>query len=331
MHPEDKYTFNGPIFIVGRPRSGTKLLRSLLNGHSRISIPFWESNFIPRYINKHHEFGNIETFKNFVKFFKFFEKIEFFRKINNHPEYAGIVECNQWYSEIKDYSYSGAISAFFKMYAKRENKSIWGDKSPGYMLYSKELKKLFPESKFIHIIRDVRDHCLSIMNAWNWNPYRAAQYWNDSIKKCRKDARSFLKNDYYEIKYENLIENPDVELVKLCKFLNINYENKMQQMDKPTENLGDAKGAKIILSQNKTKWHHKMSDNMVRKIETISFEMLIGLNYEIFYAKKGKRLTRKEMMITRAQDTLNRFKFDCKYQGGFLKAVEYRFMKKRYG
>ena len=49
--------FRGPVFVVGRPRSGTKLLRALLNGHSAISIPFWESNFIPKSVAKAKEFG----------------------------------------------------------------------------------------------------------------------------------------------------------------------------------------------------------------------------------------------------------------------------------
>ena len=331
MQYQNKYNFEGPIFIVGRPRSGTKLLRSLLNGHSQISIPFWESNFIPRYVNKLREFGSIEEFENFIKFVKFFEKIEFFKKIANHPQYHGLMDCNTWYSSIKEYSYSGAISAFYRMYAKREKKSIWGDKTPGYMLHCKELKKLFPGSKFIHIIRDVRDYCLSIMNAWNWNPYRAAQYWNDSIGKCRLDARSFLMGDYYEIKFEDLLVNPDYEMGKLCNFLGICYESKMLHLDRPSENLGDAKGAKAILSQNKNKWRFKMPDKMIKKIETICFEMLEELNYEIIYAQKAKKLTSKEMMLARVQDALHRFQFDCQQQKGFIKAVQYRYMKKRYG
>ncbi len=326
-----KNTFTGPIFIVGRPRSGTKLLMSLLNGHSQISIPYLESNFIPKYINKFHEFGNIENYSNFVNLCEFLKKIKFFIKINNHPKYSGILDCNQWYLEVKDYNYSGVISAFFKMYAKRGNKSIWGDKSPGYMFYMKELKKLFPESKFIYIIRDVRDNCLSIANTWNWSPYRAAQLCNDCIKKCRIDSQSYLNNDYFEIKFENLLENPEVELKKLCNFLNVSFEKSMMTLKGRTEEFGDAKYVIGIMAGNKNKWKTKMPEDMIRKIETISYEMLKALNYDVVFANSSQRLAYWKIIFYRYKDALNRLKFDYQHQGGFLKTIKYRYMKKRFG
>jgi Sulfotransferase family len=320
-----------PVFIVGRPRSGTKLLRSILNNHSEISIPFWESNFIPKYIEKADAFGDLSNYDNFREFYNFFIKIEFFNKITEKTKYKELGYMRQWYEAIENYTYAGSLSAFFKMYAQKNNKPRWGDKSPGYMLHIGELRRLFPDSKFVHIIRDVRDHCLSIMNVWNWNPYRAAQYWIDWIEKCKTDAQSYLANDYYEIKFENLITDSETEIKNLCSFLSIKYEKSMMILNRPTEEFGDAKNTKSIISDNRDKWRTKMPERMIRKIETISFNMLDELNYDIWYAKKGKRLSVMESKLARVEDTLHRFKFDCEYQGGIVKALKYKYMKKRYG
>ena len=99
----------------------------------------------------------------------------------------------------------------------------------------------------------------------------------------------------------------------------------------PTENLGDAKNDKKIMKDNKDKWRTKMSDKMIKKIEGISYEMLRELNYDILYAEGNEKLTSMEMKMSRLQDSTNRFIFDCKSQGGFLKAVQYQYMKRRYG
>ena len=73
--------FKGPIFIVGRPRSGTKLLRTILSQHSKISIPFWESSFITHLADPVSKFGDLSVPENFNSFFQFISKVEFFKMI----------------------------------------------------------------------------------------------------------------------------------------------------------------------------------------------------------------------------------------------------------
>ncbi len=143
----------------------------------------------------------------------------------------------------------------------------------------KLLKELFPKALFIHIVRDVRDHCLSNMKAWNKNPFRSAQMWTDAIRKCRSDAFNYLKEDYYELNYESLIENPPSILKSVCDFIGVKYESNMAVLHKPSENLGDAKSTTSIMRNNKGKWQLEMETNMVREIEKISFSMMKERGY----------------------------------------------------
>src|ERR671914_1911759 len=61
-------------------------------------------------------------------------------------------------------SYPSFVSAIFDLYGQRKGKSLVGDKTPSYVLNLPTLHALWPETKFVHIIRDGRDVCLSMLN-----------------------------------------------------------------------------------------------------------------------------------------------------------------------
>ena len=323
--------FVGPLFLVGRPRSGTKLLRALLNRHPEISIPFWESNFIPNLSSKAESFGNLKNRRNFHRFFRFFSQIEFFRMIGKEHRYAHIVNEEFWYDAVNDFSYAGVIGTFYTMYAQCDGKTIWGDKSPHYMRSVKYLDEQFPDSKFVHIIRDVRDHCLSNMVSWKKSPYRSAQLWVDSITECRSEAMIYLNNRYLEVKYEVLLDDPEGELTKICDFLDIQYVPDMRSLSEPVERHGDTKGQKEILKSNKGKWQKVMPKTMIKEIEAISYDLLNELGYPVLYATRRRQLNRFHLGILRIFDAWNRFLCDCSYQGGWTNAIVYQYRKRTRG
>ena len=61
--------FNGPVFIVGMPRSGTKLFRELLNNHSKLAFPPNESEILPYWSKNWHVYGDLTKFENFKRFY----------------------------------------------------------------------------------------------------------------------------------------------------------------------------------------------------------------------------------------------------------------------
>ncbi len=308
-------SFTGPIFIVGMPRSGTKLLRSLLNNHSAIGITVNESGYLPYFYHNFANYEPIQVRENFSRFFHDFSETTFFQRLtDNNP----FIDEERWYAEIKTWSYAGVIEAFYRYYAKSENKKIWGDKTPSYMLEMPLLKSLFPTAKFIHIIRDVRDYSLSINKAWNKNILRASQRWNDAINRSRKDAQSLPQSDYMEVRFEELVSSPQVVLPKICDYLGIAIEQNLAHLDKPSENLGDAKGSAEIVKDNYGKWKGKMKEAQITKIERICHPLLSQLGYPTADYKDSLRLGKTEMRWYKILDGLNFLLFEIKtnkYQG----------------
>lgn len=316
-----KRKFNGPIFIVGMPRSGTKLLREILNNHSLIAISENESHCIPYFYNKFNKIENFKDKKNFKLLYQYFSETFFFQRLTQKINF---INEESWYDSITDFTYSGVIEAFYQSYTQKKNKKIWGDKTPSYLLHMPLLKSLFPEAKFIHIIRDVRDYCLSIHKAWNKNIFRAAQRWNDSIVKCRKNSKILDDTAYLEVKYENIIDDPEKNIISICKFLNIPYESNMVSLSRVVENMGDAKNYIGILKKNYGKWENEIKSNKIRKIEKICGSLLKELNYSVSFNGRTKKLSKIEMAVYQIMDIFNVLKTEFKFEniGQFVENIK---------
>lgn len=213
------------FFIVGRPRSGTTLLRMLFDANPLVCIPP-ECQFI---INLYPKYGKAK-FRDKKQINKFFDDLqnEWLFKTWNIDKNKLITELQNQrgkisYNEICKIVYLNYQSIF----SKKETKFL-GDKNPGYTIYTKKLTNIFPNSKFIHIVRDYRDHFVSIKNVDLELPNisLAVYKWRLYVKQFRKMMKKHPDN-YIEIKYEDLVSNPEKEMKKLCSFTGIPFFSEM--------------------------------------------------------------------------------------------------------
>ena len=277
------------------PRSGTKLLRALLSQHSKISIPQYETEFLPFMVKKLHHFGDLSQIENFHKFYRYITKLPYFRFVS---ETGQIIREIDWYNSCENFQANSIFESLIKHDIQQDNglPTIWGDKSPSYIQYLPLLKKLFPHARFVHIIRDVRDYCLSINKTWGKNMYRAAQRWFNDIQTVRNDSCAFSK-DYMEIRYEDLLEQPETILSDICRFLDIEFEHSMTHISYAVEKVGDAKGIDKILTTNKNKYISKLDSKTCCKIESLTSSLLDSLGYPIHYSGIPLRSIGKYWML----------------------------------
>lgn len=201
-----------PFFIVGSARSGTTFLRLSLNAHPEVAVPP-ESRFITEL---HH--GSEEVVVD-----------DFLRRLAAHKRFAAwelsIDAVRAELHGLERTRYATAIDATYRAYTRRQGKSRWGDKTPRYVERIPEIAGLFPEARFIHLIRDGRDVALSYADVdfGPKNVARAAKLWGDRVRAGLRDGRP-LGPRYLEVHYTDLTEDNEGSLLDICRFLEIDFD-----------------------------------------------------------------------------------------------------------
>jgi hypothetical protein len=262
----------------------------MLDSHPKIAIPP-ETHFIIPLL----EIKNIK-------------KEEFIEIITNSPTWGDFNLKNEEFkfliNQLPIFDLPNGLKAFYSLYANKNGKDICGDKTPTYILKMHSIANLFPDARFIHIIRDGRDVALSYKNLW-FGPGRdikdAAQFWMERIQTGRNQAIDIKY--YHEVRYEDLVLDPVGELTRISDFLDITFCNTM--LDYPTrasERLNEFKdrfnkdGTIRIKKEDRvslfnlvnhspdpsriSRYKNEMTDRMQYEFELIAGPLLSELGYE---------------------------------------------------
>jgi hypothetical protein len=183
-----------PIFIVGCQRSGTTLMRLILDAHPAISIGP-ESRFLDDLAKVTGEdWWRLEPYG--------------FPKSYFHAAFAQM------------------FSDFHVGYAQRRGKQRWGDKSPRYTMHIPFLNDLFPACQVIHVIRDGRDVVTSHRERWGYaSAYKATAKWQRYIEAARAAGKELGPGRFAEVRYEALVAEPEPELRRLLAFLGEDWDD----------------------------------------------------------------------------------------------------------
>jgi len=196
-------------FIVGVGRSGTTLLRLMLDAHPDLAIPS-ETLFLQKLAGQ--TVGSKAQFLEIVTGFE------------TWPNLA--MDANELARAIDEpFSLADAVRSFFRLYARKHGKPRWGDKTPYYRVYMREIAALLPEAHFLHVIRDGRDSALSYRGLW-FGPGDGiedqARFWMEAIRDAREQAAELAH--YSEIRYEALVAEPEAALRAICAGLGLRYD-----------------------------------------------------------------------------------------------------------
>jgi hypothetical protein len=218
MEKEHKIPF---FFILGRPRTGTTLLRSLFDAHPNVQIP-WECQFVlnlyPKYGKLEH--WNLETLEHFYT--DLIEQWQFSAWNIDHDKLKAVLKACEGvnsYGSVCQVVYLKHISFYPK-----ETIRLIGDKNHGYTIYTQRLKRLYPDAKFVYILRDYRDNYESVSKVdFELHIVSLVVYkWKYFYKKALASSKNF-PGSFYFIRYEDLVREPEKEFEKLCIFLGIPY------------------------------------------------------------------------------------------------------------
>ena len=221
-----------PFFIVGVGRSGTTMLRLMLTSHPSIAVPY-ESHFLTRYYEKLDSYGALEQRENLETLLRDILSEELLLSWDHEFDFDELI------SEIAEPVTLGSVfNAVYLNYARAKNKVRWGDKSD-YLDRMHIVYDIFPDAKFIHIVRDGRDVVNSVLKL-PWGPkdiLAGAEWWSDHVKMAQIVGRVLGKSRYLVVKYEDLVANPESELTRVCEFLGEEFSADMLNYHKTAKEL----------------------------------------------------------------------------------------------
>lgn len=276
-----------PILIIGAPGSGTTLLYQTLCSHR--DLAYITPNMLRAGILRHGRFLGDRRKALFI-----LQNLIHRDYTSNLPQGDAL-----WIKYFGDYNYmtendySEEMAGYFKKKVLQVQ-NLWGrprlvDKTLLNCFRVRLLNLIFPDVKFIHIIRDGRAVAFSILNkieiAGDPNPlfhvgfkdilgdkyqsqrselYNYGLVWTEFVRRGR-EASAFAQGRYYEVRYENLITEPHKELRKIVDFCELNWYSEFEE--------------KIPLTQNmNAKWKEKASKKQRTDLEESTFDLRRTLN-----------------------------------------------------
>jgi len=206
-----------PVFVVGGQRSGTTMLRLMLNSHPHIAIPF-ESDFIPQFYRRLADYGDLGAKENVARLLDDIVEQPFVKRGKLVRDKAEILAHHPQ-------SYPELIRAIYRVYAESEGKRRWGDKDPDYVTELDVLWKLFPGCRIVHLVRDGRDVAISLREL-DWgskNLLKLARDWIWQVTLGHKMGAMLAPEYYMETRYEDLVLEPEQTLRRICAFIGEQY------------------------------------------------------------------------------------------------------------
>ena len=282
-----------PIFIVGMPRSGTTLLRTLLSAHPAIAIPP-ETHFLNHWMLR-YQAADLTRPAIFNRFWDEFCKSDFMVRSGLDPDTAkGRIQ------SAGDINFKGIFTTLLLMYAEAKGKRRCAEKTPAHYQYMHVLLDWFPHGRLIFVQRDPRGVVASLLKV-PWAPdfaYVSARNWTRScsiLEQCASDQRVLC------LRYESLVEQTEHELKRVCEFVgeeftsamlertgsdindNIDVNDKMDESDKiinmwSKEHLRSA--FRPVDSESVEKWRVTLSGYQIAVIEHIARKKMTGYGYQ---------------------------------------------------
>ncbi len=268
-----------PLFVLGVSRSGTTLLRVVLDRSPGIAIPD-ESFFIPLLARRHP--GSVDPDR-------------FLDDLSRLPALAAWgLSLDDIAAPLRPGMHAGeAIAAIFETYAAKEGKPRWGDKTPMYMRHLPLLEELFPEAQYVHLVRDGRDAALSFLRmpegtfTRTWahpeTPVEFACLWRTEVEAARDLGRRVGTSRYLEVRYENLVTGMEAVATRICEFAGLPYEASM--LDYAGEvDVSEKPHQQRLLEAPRPgvrDWRTQMEADDLRAFEAVAGELLSSLGYEL--------------------------------------------------
>jgi hypothetical protein len=273
---------NSPTVVLGVSRSGTTLLKAMLDAHSHLAIPS-ESYFLPQLWDRHGERPDRDAFVEDLT------RLERVRVWGVDPE-----DVRARLTERP--SFAEAVQSIYQLYAESRSKPRFGDKTPLYMQHLDVLERAFPDARYVHIVRDGRDAALSMIAMKRKPRFNLARprglgdfacAWRREVRAARRFGRT---HPYLELRYEDLVAEPESRLREVCAFLGLEYEPGMLEYHRREDPSLYADHPRLAQPpvRDARSWRKEMPPAEAELFEALAGDLLAELGYERAHPRPGR-------------------------------------------
>jgi hypothetical protein len=288
------------VFLCGHRKCGTTLLNNLLDNHEQLIVYPTDLTvlyaYYPYYTENNYTSDEKKDRLNKV----IFENLKSTETVSNKIDLVKFKDL--FFEKIKeDFSIKSVIEALFLTFCKivdYDHGDIVVGKETSIEIYAREIYEMFPNCKFIHIIRDPRDNYASLysgLKKWYSNMgdtgntllHSLLERYGLGLKMIPFNQKSIGSDNYMTIRFEDLVLDTENMLKEICSFINISYDKSMLN---PTI-LGEPTGGNSfenrfftkVDNENVNNWKNRIDDFPAKVIEFHFKEYLINFDYNIAF------------------------------------------------
>jgi Sulfotransferase family len=215
-----------PFFVVGNDRSGTTLLRLVLDRSAEAAVPP-ESMFLLDFAPVRRR-GGLEDPEQAARFVA---------EVWSHPRVkvwglsGGPPAVPEGLSHADAYRF--AVESPYRAYANREGKERFGDKTPPYLHAVDELLAVWPDARVVVLVRDARAvaHSIAKLPFGPNNAYAAAEWWAEGVRTGLEAERRHPEQ-VLTVRYEDLVAAPDETVPRVCDHVRLGYNSEMLAIER---------------------------------------------------------------------------------------------------
>jgi O-antigen/teichoic acid export membrane protein len=299
---------DSPIFIVGLSRSGTTLLSRMLNAHSNIAIfpETWWYVVLDR-------LGCMEEFTDPWQSSLFFNEV--WKNLKSYRDPAARILAEEASRQPR---YVGPtvrlLEKLGQEYAKERKAAIWGEKTPGHVLWLSQIRELFPRARVLCMVRDPRDVLVSYDDRWN-RGRRDTNYLISTAALLKfflthlLHRSAFPPEQVHWVKYESLAAHPAEELEQVCSFLQVDFEPAMLEFHHRYQNVEDEMPdgrhhrllSKPATTQRVGRYREVFAPSQIALVERFLGEEMRALDYPISDGPRVNSTYREERALKKAE------------------------------
>ena len=292
------------IFMIGTQRSGSNLLRLMLNELPRIAAPH-PPHILQRMMPLMPNYGDLDKRENFVQLI---EDVCRLVELNPVPWEGVTLKCRDVQMRCRRHTLMAVYEAVYNTMAEAWKAGSWCCKSMANIQYLPQIEAHFRSPRYIYLYRDGRDVAVSFRKAvvGEKHFYHIAREWAATQQLAIGMRERIGPDRFFSISYESLTSQPELSMRLLCKFLGVRFNPSMLEFYKSDEARRAAGSSELwgnvvkpIMADNTRKFLRDASENDIRIFESVAGDLLDALNYERMYVPRGAETIFREEDVQR--------------------------------